>query len=248
MKILFSYIKYWINLLFRNCYWLYRLQNIKIGKNAILSFPIKVEGKGDIIFGDYSNIQKRVHLGVGEKSSLLIGNNSIFEINSTLIIGTGNNLKIGNNFLLGRDSRIYVQNNWEFQNNTSIQSNCAVFSREPGLYGKLILKNNSHIADGCVIDVSDDIIIEENVAIGPNCTFYTHDHEYQDLNLPAWSGPIYTDKIIIGKDSWIGSNVTILPGVNIGCHVVIAAGSVVTTNLEDNSVYAGVPAKLIKKI
>ncbi|MGL4754843.1 MAG: CatB-related O-acetyltransferase [Aeromonadaceae bacterium] len=51
----------------------------------------------------------------------------------------------------------------------------------------------------------------------------------------------------IGNDVWIGDNVIICGGVTIGNGVIIAAGSVVTKNLEDYSIYGGVPAKLIKK-
>lgn len=55
--------------------------------------------------------------------------------------------------------------------------------------------------------------------------------------------------MLLGSDNLeIGANVTILPGVNIGSGVIIAAGSVVVHDCEDNSIYAGNPAKLIKKL
>ena len=52
----------------------------------------------------------------------------------------------------------------------------------------------------------------------------------------------------IGNDVWIGGNVTILPGVTIGNNVVVAAGAVVTKDIPDNCVVAGVPARKIKDI
>ncbi len=54
--------------------------------------------------------------------------------------------------------------------------------------------------------------------------------------------------IVIGNDVWIGGNVTILPGVNIGDKAVIAAGAVVTKDVPDNTVAGGVPAKVIKEL
>ena len=54
--------------------------------------------------------------------------------------------------------------------------------------------------------------------------------------------------MIIGKRVWVGANVTILPGVVIGENTVIGAGSVVTKELPSNSVAAGVPAKVKKKM
>jgi acetyltransferase-like isoleucine patch superfamily enzyme len=54
--------------------------------------------------------------------------------------------------------------------------------------------------------------------------------------------------IIVGNNVFIGSNCTIMPGIIIGDNVIVGAGSIVTKNLESNSVYAGVPAKYLKSI
>ena len=54
--------------------------------------------------------------------------------------------------------------------------------------------------------------------------------------------------IHIGNDVWIGGNVTIMPGLTIGNNVVIAAGAVVTKDVPDNSLVAGVPAKKVRDL
>ena len=54
--------------------------------------------------------------------------------------------------------------------------------------------------------------------------------------------------ITIGDDVWIGGNVAILPSVTIGNNVIIGAGSVVNSDIEDNSIAVGNPAKVIKKL
>lgn len=54
--------------------------------------------------------------------------------------------------------------------------------------------------------------------------------------------------IIVGNNVFIGANCTIMPGVTIGNNVVIGAGSIVTKNLEENAVYAGIPARLVKSL
>ncbi|HNF29019.1 MAG TPA: acyltransferase, partial [Chitinophagaceae bacterium] len=56
-----------------------------------------------------------------------------------------------------------------------------------------------------------------------------------------------TKKIKIGNNVWIGSNVIILKGAEIGNNVVIAAGSIVSGNIPDNVLIAGVPAKIVKE-
>ncbi|MFS1511138.1 CatB-related O-acetyltransferase [Chengkuizengella sp. SCS-71B] len=65
------------------------------------------------------------------------------------------------------------------------------------------------------------------------------------LNIHTWDE--ITNPPIIGNDVWIGSNVLVLQGVNIGNGAIIAGGSVVTKNVRPYSVVAGVPAKFIKK-
>ena len=85
-----------------------------------------------------------------------------------------------------------------------------------------------------------------NVYIGPNCGFYTAEHPIDKLTRN--SGLEYAKPIYVGNDVWIGGNVSVLPGVKIGNNVVIAAGSVVTKDIPDNSLAAGVPAKTVKSI
>ena len=60
------------------------------------------------------------------------------------------------------------------------------------------------------------------------------------------SQPNKTSPIIIEDDVWIGANSTILPGVKIGKGSIVAAGSVVTTDVPENNLYGGVPAKFLK--
>jgi acetyltransferase-like isoleucine patch superfamily enzyme len=248
MKAFILLLSYTIKKITRKVYWLFRLSKVSFGKKPNIAFPIKIEGKGKIVTGDFFNSDTNISLGVGNNASMQFGDKNTLEKDVTILVGENCNLDIGNDFLLGQGSRLYVQDNWKFHNNTSVHSYCAVFSRESGFKGKLVMLDNSHIGDYCIIDVSDDILIGKNVAIGPNCTFYTHDHEYNELDKAAWNGDTVTGKIKIDSDSWLGSNVTVLPGVTIGKHVVVAAGSIVTKDLEDFCVYAGVPAKKIKTI
>lgn len=99
---------------------------------------------------------------------------------------------------------------------------------------------------GCYFMDGGSITFGGNVFIGPFCGFYTAPHplKAKDRNL----GLEKALPIVVGDNCWFGANVSVLQGVTIGSGCVIAAGSVVTEDLPDNVVAAGVPAVVKKTI
>lgn len=248
IAIFISFVKFYVQYFVRRVFWLFKLSQSSLGRNVSLQFPIIREGKGSFYFGDYGVIQSHVQIGVGEKAELRIQKKSRLESKSIILVNKNCSLTIGERFKLGQFSRLYVQNDWQIGNGVVIETNCSFFARESLKSGKLLIGDGSNIGDFTIIDLVEDVKIGKQVAVGPNCTLYTHDHEYRDKNLPAWKGGIVSNPINIGDGAWIGSGVTILPGITIGERCVVAAGSVVTKDLEGGSIYGGVPAKLIKNI
>lgn len=103
----------------------------------------------------------------------------------------------------------------------------------------------------CIFTTKAKLVIGEYVISGPNLTIITGDHYYVPKrwlkSLTDDEKPSYCDQdVIISDDVWIGANVTILKGVHIGKSSIIAAGSVVTKDVPDFAIVAGVPAKIIK--
>lgn len=93
------------------------------------------------------------------------------------------------------------------------------------------------------------IRIGNDVLIGSGAHFYASNHRFDQRDkLIAEQGHYATEDIIIEDDVWIGANAIILPGVRVGRHSVIGAGSVVTKSVEPFSLYAGVPARKIKDL
>lgn len=90
------------------------------------------------------------------------------------------------------------------------------------------------------------LTIEDNVFIGPNCHIAAMSHEIGDENQRA--GKTYVKDVVVGRGTWIGADVKILPGITIGSGCVIGVGSVVTKDTEDNSLYVGVPARKVKDL
>lgn len=91
------------------------------------------------------------------------------------------------------------------------------------------------------------ISIDDNFYCSANVRFVTHDgsvNVLRNLNEKYADADILAP-INIGKNVFVGMDVIILPGVNIGDNVIVGAGSIVNKNLASNSVYAGVPCRLI---
>ncbi len=96
-----------------------------------------------------------------------------------------------------------------------------------------------------ILDIAP-VSIGNNVMIGPNTVITTVGHP---LSPAKRKQKIANSHLIkIGNNVWIGANCTILPGVSIGDNSVIAAGAIVTKDVPQNTVVAGVPAKIIKEL
>jgi acetyltransferase-like isoleucine patch superfamily enzyme len=140
-------------------------------------------------------------------------------------------IAIGDNVTIGNDTDLYVH---------PLQKDSKEFIIQIG--------NNVHIGRNNIIGARKSIILEENVLIGPHVMIGDHSHRYEDVDVPVKmqeateAGPVR-----IGRDSWIGANVFILPNVTIGRHVIIGANAVINRDIPPFSVAVGVPARVIKR-
>lgn len=118
----------------------------------------------------------------------------------------------------------------------------------PSPLGSFKMGDHSHVAPfGYFLIADNSVVIGDHVAIGPFCVFVCHSNAIEGQS--ALYSENYLDADIqIGNNVFIGSHCTILPGSTIGDNVVVAANAVVKGNLEANSVYAGSPAKMIKRL
>ena len=103
----------------------------------------------------------------------------------------------------------------------------------------------SYIGNRCII--YPKVSIGAYTMIANDVKIIGSDHVYNIPGIPSiFSGRDELKPTIIGKDVWIGACSIIMVGVTIGDGSIIAAGSVVTKNVEEFSIYGGVPAKKIK--
>lgn len=109
------------------------------------------------------------------------------------------------------------------------------------------------VGDGCVFGYNNHItavgqvVIENHVLTANNVYISDNLHSYEDVGVPIMHQPVkFKREVVIGSGSWIGENACII-GARIGKQCVIGANAVVTSDIPDYSVAAGVPARIIRQ-
>lgn len=113
---------------------------------------------------------------------------------------------------------------------------------------KVTIGNNVGISNSTII-CHNEIIIKDDVKIGADTEIYDtdfHSINYEDRKHLETDVPV-SKPILIEEGAFIGAHSIILKGVTIGKHSIIGAGSVVTKNVPDNEIWAGNPARFIRK-
>lgn len=111
--------------------------------------------------------------------------------------------------------------------------------------------NNVSIHEFSYIDAKGGVTIGNDVSIAHNCSLISFEHTWADADKPIKYNDLLLSPIVIERDVWLGCGVRVLSGVSIPSRNIIAAGSVVTNKnigTQVGCLYAGVPAKKIKKI
>ena len=111
--------------------------------------------------------------------------------------------------------------------------------------GNLVIGSNTRVGIGNTI--IGPVTISDNVNIGQNVTISGLNHNYEDPNKTISEQGVSTMPIKIENNVWIGANSVVLPGVQIGNHSVIGAGSIITKDIPPYSVAVGNPARIVKR-
>lgn len=106
-------------------------------------------------------------------------------------------------------------------------------------FGKNVAKSFAN-SGSCYIQGINGVIIGDDTIFAPGVKIISANHSINSLSAHDKEDPVK-----IGQNCWIGANAVILPGVNIGNNVIIAAGAVVTKSCEANVILAGIPARPI---
>lgn len=142
-----------------------------------------------------------------------------------VIITGGSGIRVGNCFTIMRHSALYAHDGEiTIGDNVSINTNVSIGAADNGL-----------------------IVIGNNVIIAQNVVLRASDHRYENIDIPIVNQGHTGGRIIVEDDVWIGANVVVTRNTRIGCHSIVAAGAIVTKDVEPYSIVGGVPAKLIRK-
>lgn len=173
----------------------------------------------------------------------------IYRILKNLYVNASINGKNKNVTVDHRAIIVDIDNNLQLSGNNTIGAYSLVLLASPPnlkIQSTLSIGENSTIGEFNNIRAVGECFIGENCLISQNVSLIGANHKYDRGDLITnqdWD----TEKMgfFIGDDVWVGCNAVILPGIVVGNGVVIAAGSVVTKNLDEYCIYAGVPAKKI---
>lgn len=139
---------------------------------------------------------------------------------------------------------LYAMFNWQTLKNAKLHGIPKLINR-PGI----IIEKNVSINDNVLINGRGGVTIKEDSVLSYGVTILS-----TELDTTIWmkerNRNIHLDdQIIIGRNVWLCANVTVLSGVSIADDIIVGAGSIVTKNLEESGwIYAGSPAKKIKRI
>jgi len=157
----------------------------------------------------------------------------------------------GKNIYIGKDCTIRA-NKGQIQlgNDIEINPHTTMLCVTPN--AKIILHDNIRLQNYTVVSSARLVEIESGVNFGPFVYIGDNNHTYEDITIPIKDqDPELTKvskdaKVLIKSGTWIGTKVTIAGNITIGKHCVIGANSVVTKDIPDYCVAAGIPAKVIK--
>ena len=191
---------------------IYRLQGNHIGKHVKLSWGAVIVCKNNFSIGDNSSIGLFTSISA---RSFQLGRHS--HIRSAVVI-SANSIRIGDQVVISETAILRAGH----------QSNLS----------SLIIDDLVHIFPSTTIDPSRLIHLQEECAVGPGCSIFTHGSYKNALD----GYPVHYGDVVIGKRVELTYNVFVAPGVTIGDDTVVAYGSYVNRDLPDNVLAAGLPA------
>lgn len=131
----------------------------------------------------------------------------------------------------------------EIGDNSALFRDCTILT---GANGSVSIGAHSMIQPRCQFSAyAEQIVIGNDVQIAPNCAFYPYDHGTEVGRRIAEQPLVSKGPITIEDGAWLGFGVIVLSGVRIGKGAVVGAGSIVLSDVPDNAIAVGSPARVV---
>jgi galactoside O-acetyltransferase len=154
--------------------------------------------------------------------------------------------KLGLGAVIGSGLLVSGARNISIGSNFSCWRNCTLAAGDDGIIeigNRVALNANVYIN----ASLGGRVAIGNDVLIAPNVVLRASDHVTTALDKPIREQGHRSGVIVVEDDVWLAANVTVVGGVCVGRGAVVAAGAVVTKNIDPNTVVGGVPARMIKR-
>lgn len=168
------------------------------------------------------------HVKISHAYQLQCGKNLILEDNVFINALSEEGIQLGDNVSIARDSILICTG--------------VIAQRGKGI----TIGSGTGINARAYLAGQGGITIGKDVIFGPDVKIFSENHNYSDPLLAIKAQGVSRKGVTIGDNCWLGAGVTILDGVTVGSGCVIAAGSIVSRSIPENSIAAGIPAKIIK--
>lgn len=113
-------------------------------------------------------------------------------------------------------------------------------------FGELTVGDRTVFGHRCTIGVRSRVSIGADSLIAEMVSIRDHDHRFADLHRPVRDQGVDVADVVIGRNVWLGSKVTVLKGVRIGDGAIVGAGAVVTRDIPAGAIALGVPARVLR--
>jgi acetyltransferase-like isoleucine patch superfamily enzyme len=154
--------------------------------------------------------------------------------------------RLGSRIRTSAKLRVVNHGTLEVGDRVRFNSTLATTELSVGTGGELIIGDNTFINSGCSIGATGSIRIGKDGLFGPGCMIM--DNAFHHVEPERRFEQPESSPIVIGDNVWLGARVIVLPGVTIGDHACVAAGSVVTKSVPSRALAAGTPAKVIREL
>lgn len=127
-------------------------------------------------------------------------------------------------------------------------SPCRYFDYWYAGFSHLEVGDNCHIASGTLLDLREKIILENHVTIAERCVILTHSNVGDDKHPLQKHFPFVAGRVHVKEGSFVGANSVVLPGITIGPHSCVMAGSIVSRNVPPHTLVGGNPLRIVRKL